>query len=300
MDFSQKQHLSIKINWKKPFEVHRKKPIASNSISDKSLNKMSSSFSEKQSEVLSKLKGQQFKKVVCLVGAGISVGAGIPDFRTPKQGLFAKFADYNVPYPEALFEKEYFIEDPVPIYKLIGEILRLNPIPTSCHKFLKVLEDRKILHYVFTQNIDGLERKVGLRENKFIEAHGTLDLISCLKCKKTAQTTSVKETVLKGDVPYCQCSGLLRPKVLFYEEKMPIKFTNNKSKIAEADLVIIMGTSLKVAPFDGLLGFIEDDTPILFINKEKIELKHKENAIYFIGDAQQIIQQITHFLEWNL
>ena len=144
-----------------------------------------------------------------------------------------------------------------------------------------------------------LERKAGLKENKFIEAHGTLDFVSCLKCKKTAQTESVKETIIKGKVPHCQCGGLIRPKVLFYEEKMPIKFTNNKSKIAEADLVIIMGTSLKVAPFDGLLGFVEESTPIMIINKEKIELKHKENAIFFIGDAQELIKQIIHFLEWK-
>jgi len=289
---------NVKINWKEPFKIHKKKETQSVVPTPQNLPILPSSFSENQIEILEKLKKKQLKKVVCLVGAGISVGAGIPDFRTPKQGLFAKFADYNVPYPEALFEKEYFIEDPLPIYKLIREILQLNPVPTPCHHFLKLLEDKKILHYVFTQNIDGLERKAGLRENKFIEAHGTLDYVSCLKCKKTARTANIKETILQGTIPYCQCGGLFRPKVLFYEEKMPVKFTNNTNKIAEADLVIILGTSLKVAPFDGLLKLIDKNTPVILINKEKVELKQKDNVTFFIGDAQEIIQKITNFLQW--
>ena len=289
---------NVKINWKEPFKIHKKKVTAQNEA--QKIQIPTSSFFSKQIEILEKLKKKQLKKVVCLVGAGISVGAGIPDFRTPKQGLFAKFADYNVPYPEALFEKEYFIDDPLPIYKLIREILELNPVPTPCHHFLKLLEDKKILHFLFTQNIDGLERKAGIRETKFIEAHGTLDQVSCLKCKKTAQTSSIKEIILKGTIPYCQCGGLFRPKVLFYEEKMPVKFTNNAIKVTEADLVIIIGTSLKVAPFDGLLKLIDQNTPIILINKEKIEFKQKENVTFFIGDAQEIIQQISNFLQWEL
>jgi len=54
------------------------------------------------------LKKEKFKKIVLLTGAGISVSAGIPDFRSPKLGVYDNLAKYNLPYPEAIFSLQYF------------------------------------------------------------------------------------------------------------------------------------------------------------------------------------------------
>ena len=57
-----------------------------------------------------------------MAGAGISTGAGIPDFRSPVTGLYSRLEKYNLPYPEALFDITFFREDPVPVYKLLEEL----------------------------------------------------------------------------------------------------------------------------------------------------------------------------------
>jgi NAD-dependent SIR2 family protein deacetylase len=59
-------------------------------------------------EVVDGLREKKYKKVVVLTGAGLSVAAGIPDFRSPGTGLYSKLQEYKLPYPEAIFSIEYF------------------------------------------------------------------------------------------------------------------------------------------------------------------------------------------------
>lgn len=63
-----------------------------------------------------KLKG--FKKVVFLTGAGLSVAAGIPDFRTPGTGLYDQLAKYNLPTPQSIFELRFYAKNPEPFMTL--------------------------------------------------------------------------------------------------------------------------------------------------------------------------------------
>ena len=59
-------------------------------------------------QFLDGLKEGKFKKIVILTGAGISVSAGIPDFRSPGSGLYDNLKEYNLPYAEAIFSLDYF------------------------------------------------------------------------------------------------------------------------------------------------------------------------------------------------
>ena len=72
------------------------------------------------------LKENKFKKVVVVTGAGISVSAGIPDFRSPKTGLYANLKKYNLPRPESIFDIKYFLENPKPFYQLAEELFDLE------------------------------------------------------------------------------------------------------------------------------------------------------------------------------
>ena len=87
-------------------------------------------------------KKEQYKKIVVLTGAGISVSAGIPDFRSPKTGIYDNLEKYKLPNPQAIFELAYFREDPEAFYHLANEFLDTSKFePTLTHWFIKLLQE---------------------------------------------------------------------------------------------------------------------------------------------------------------
>ena len=92
------------------------------------------------------LKAGSFRKIAVVTGAGISVSAGIPDFRSPKTGLYANLQKYNLPHPEAIFDLDFFKANPEPFYNLAKEFLDLSKFsPTPTHRFIKLLQDKEML-----------------------------------------------------------------------------------------------------------------------------------------------------------
>lgn len=89
-----------------------------------------------------------------MAGAGISTSAGVPDFRSPVTGLYASLEKYDLPYPEAIFDIQYFLRHPQPFYKLYEELFPDGSKykPTLTHCFIKLLEQKGKLLRVFTQN----------------------------------------------------------------------------------------------------------------------------------------------------
>ena len=86
-------------------------------------------------------------------------GAGIPDFRTPGTGLYDNLQKYNLPYPEAIFDVEFYREDPSPFVTLAKELWPgIVFSPTLTHSFLKLLSDKGLLLRLYTQNIDGMSK----------------------------------------------------------------------------------------------------------------------------------------------
>ena len=69
-----------------------------------------------RNDLINGLKEKKYKKIVFMTGAGISVSAGIPDFRSPKTGLYANLQKYNLPTPESIFTLSYFNKNPEPFY----------------------------------------------------------------------------------------------------------------------------------------------------------------------------------------
>uniref|UniRef100_A0A665VQ46 NAD-dependent protein deacetylase n=1 Tax=Echeneis naucrates TaxID=173247 RepID=A0A665VQ46_ECHNA len=206
------------------------------------------------------IKSGKCKNIICMVGAGISTSAGIPDFRSPGTGLYANLQKYNLPYPEAIFQIDYFKKHPEPFFALAKELYPGQFKPTICHYFMKMLKDKGLLKRCYTQNIDTLERVAGLEGDDLIEAHGTFYTSHCVSfcCRKEYNLDWMKEKIFSDDIPRCdKCSSLVKPDIVFFGENLPVRFfTSMKMDFPRCDLLIVMGTSLQVQPFAGLVSSV--------------------------------------------
>eukprot|EP00798_Chlamydomonas_sp_ICE-L_P005997 gene5997-5288_t len=108
------------------------------------------------------IKSGKAMNIVCMCGAGISVSAGIPDFRTPGTGLYSQLAKYQLERPEDIFSIGYFMRKPEPFFTLARELFPGNYTPTPTHYFMQLLYKKGLLLRCFTQNIDSLEHQAGL------------------------------------------------------------------------------------------------------------------------------------------
>ncbi|XP_050187168.1 NAD-dependent protein deacetylase sirtuin-2 isoform X1 [Myiozetetes cayanensis] len=219
------------------------------------------------------LRSERCKNIICMVGAGISTSAGIPDFRSPGTGLYANLQSYDLPYPEAIFEISFFKQNPEPFFALARELYPGQFKPTVCHYFMRLLQDKGLLLRCYTQNIDTLERVAGLDPERLVEAHGTFFTSHCLRpsCRQPYSLSWMKERIFSSLVPKCEkCQGLVKPDIVFFGESLPSRFfTLLQSDFQKVDLLIIMGTSLQVQPFASLVSRVPVNTPRLLINKEK-------------------------------
>ena len=251
-----------------------------------------------RTKLIDGLKNHSFKKVVLLTGAGISVSAGIPDFRSPKTGLYANLETYNLPYPEAVFDIKYFKDHPEPFYRLTKELFKDTPKPTISHYFIKALLQEGLLYLNFTQNIDGLEVAAGICVDYLIEAHGNYREAHCIDCGANAPIKRFFEHVEKQEIYKCDCSGLVKPDIVFFGESLPTEFFLNAEKLDEADLVVVMGTSLKVFPFAALLQLVRKEVPVVYINRENTSIT-RQNFLFMEGDIDEQVKQLVKDLEWE-
>lgn len=221
--------------------------------------------------VIKHWKNGGFKKIVTMVGAGISTSAGIPDFRSPDTGLYNNLLKYNLPYPQAIFELEYFYQNPKPFFQLAKELYPGTFKPTPSHYFVKLLEEKGLLIRHYTQNIDTLERIAEINGEKIVEAHGTFFTNHCLQCRIEYSLEFVKEKIFSDEIPTCSCGGVIKPDIVFFGEGLPERFHVLPHKdFVDCDLLIIMGTSLTVQPFASLVEYVNDDCVRLLINRDKV------------------------------
>ncbi|KAF2101622.1 NAD-dependent histone deacetylase SIR2 [Rhizodiscina lignyota] len=248
------------------------------------------------------IKDGKAKRIVVMTGAGISTSAGIPDFRSPDTGLYANLARLNLPYAEAVFDISYFRGNPYPFYTLAHELYPGKYRPTITHSFISLLEKKELLHMLFTQNIDCLEREAGVPGHKIVEAHGSFAAQRCIECKRPYPDEDMKEMIKTKDVPHCQdesCLGLVKPDIVFFGEQLPESFFKNRTKPAEADLAIIMGTSLTVQPFASLPQFVGEGTPRVLINLERVGgIGSRSDDVVILGNCDDGVRKLAEACGW--
>lgn len=197
--------------------------------------------------------------VVFFGGAGVSTESGIPDFRSV-DGLYHQ--EYAFP-PETILSHSFFMYHTEEFYRFYKKkMLFLDAEPNMAHKRLAEWEAKGHVKAVITQNIDGLHQKAGSKE--VMELHGSVLRNYCMKCHAFHDAEYMKNA---EGVPTCECGGTMKPDVVLYEEGLD-DMTMRKSiqYIANADVLIIGGTSLVVYPAAGLIDYFRGDK-LVVINK---------------------------------
>ena len=209
--------------------------------------------------------------IVAFTGAGVSTDSGLKDFRS-KDGLYKKPSPYPAEY---MSSNACFWTHPEEFYEYYKENFNcLNVEPNITHKYFKVLENKKKLKAIVTQNIDGLHSKAG---SKIVyEVHGTIYKNHCTKCHKEYDAKYVFDS--KG-VPFCSCGGIVKPDVVLYGEALPEKdFLGGLTAISNADMLIVCGSSLTVYPASGMVDSFNGKY-LVIINKTKTPYDHKANLV---------------------
>ncbi|TPX51576.1 hypothetical protein SeMB42_g01861 [Synchytrium endobioticum] len=267
------------------------------------------------------IKTSQPNKWIVMTGAGISTGAGIPDFRTPGTGLYSNLQKYNLPFPEAIFQISYFLGNPEPFYLLAKEMWPGTFKPTLGHYLIRLLAEKNVLLRNFTQNIDTLERVTGIQPDYLVEAHGSFGSAQCAgsqsssKCGTKVPIEQVRDAVYKGSIPKCpNCYGLVKPDIVFFGESLPQRFFQlSRTDFRQCDLLIVIGTSLQVQPFASLIDRVPDHVPRLLINLEQVgdygskyegfDFSHRLQAhcrdAIFLGTSDDGCLKLAELLGWD-
>lgn len=251
----------------------------------------------------------QIQKVIVLSGAGISCSAGIPDFRSPGSGLYDNLEKYNLPYPEAVFDLQFYLSNPMPFIDLAKELWPgFKHSPTLTHSFIALLDKKGLLLRNYTQNIDGLELIAGVDEDRVVECHGHFRTSSCTSCGIPYDGLKARDKiVVDGEVPRCQkCGSLVKPDIVFFGESLPVRFKHSlHGDLGVTDLLIVMGTSLKVAPVSLIPEMVKSKTPRMLFNRELVgdfcppgtEGNHRD--IFVCGDVDDCVQKLSALLGWQ-
>jgi NAD-dependent deacetylase len=185
---------------------------------------------------------------VALTGAGISVPSGIPDFRSPGEGLWEKVDPMEVAHIEA------FRRDPARFWSFYRPRLHsLGDVePNDAHRVIAELERRDLLDAVITQNIDQLHQRAG--SERVIEVHGSIRTSSCQWCGAEFPLEEVEGLFDDEGAARCSdCSGPVKPDVVLFGELLPADAMAEAESLASAaDLMLCIGSSLEVYPVAGL------------------------------------------------
>ncbi|KXT03970.1 hypothetical protein AC578_9286 [Pseudocercospora eumusae] len=279
---------------------------------------------------------QKSSKILVITGAGISTSLGIPDFRSKGTGFYDKIQQMgrdDIAEPQDVFDIEMFDLDPTLFYSLAGEILPdRSKGYTPTHGFIQLLDQMGKLQTNYTQNIDNLEGIAGINADKVIQCHGSFKTASCRKCKHKVDGAVIEDDIRNKRVPKCkQCEkdlhqpqmpqknskakyssadsdsdddipepGVMKPDITFFGEQLPedffTRFTDIDAK--DTDLVIVIGTSLKVAPVSEMPNYVPHHVPHIYISMEPI--RHVEFDIQLLGKCDEVVAALCKKAGWTL
>jgi NAD-dependent deacetylase len=231
---------------------------------------------------------------VVFTGAGISTPSGIPDFRSPECGLWA-----NVD-PMTVASLYGFRQNPRAFYDWVYPLARttLSALPNPAHEALARLEQRGIIKAVVTQNIDTLHTRAG--SQRVFELHGHLREATCIHCFRVYPGEEILLQFLEDRaVPQCpSCGGVIKPNVILFGEQLPHEaYQASREAARRSDLMIVVGSSLEVAPASDIpLLAAQTGARLVIINRDPTPFD-RHAALVVHGDAAHILPEIADLVE---
>ena len=226
------------------------------------------------------------KSTVILTGAGISTESGLPDFRSDN-GFWTK--NKPIQFNEFLLSEEkqrLSWERNIELHSLLKNIK-----PNLGHMFVEKITSLQKNNFLITQNIDGLHQKSGVPKNKIIEIHGSAIEAACLECEAKQNILDFHDAIkFGGPLPKCTvCGGVVKVATISFGQPMNEMDMMHASKIVEeSDLMIVMGSSLKVLPAGKLPKLaMQSGSKLIVLNREKT--RYDQSADIVINDELQNI-----------
>ena len=227
------------------------------------------------------------QNLVVFTGAGISVPSNIPDFRSAN-GIYNQTTKTGYA-PEEIISHSFYVQHPDMFFEFYKEKMCYpNAKPNKAHLYFADLEKKGKNVTVVTQNIDGLHQAAG--SPRVYELHGSIHRNYCEECNKFY---NLEQILNKPGVPHCdKCGGIIKPDVVLYEEgldELTINYT--LAAIMNADVMIVIGTSLRVYPAASFVRYFRGKYLIL-INKEKTDYDN-DCSLVFNEDVINVIEKIS-------
>lgn len=260
------------------------------------------------------------RNIIVLSGAGISTSLGIPDFRSD-DGLYAQLKHLGLDDPQEVFDIDLFRQDPQVFYSVAAKILPQETRFSPTHQFIKLLYDKGKLLRNYTQNIDNLEAAAGIPPEKLVQCHGSFGLAYCFSCFHKVPGESLYPQIRRGEVPRCpKCTrkkiqmekrehdvgdesfGVYKPDITFFGEQLPTRFDDmllgNRGDARKCDLLICIGTSLKVQPVASIVRVVDRSVPQVYISKTPA--RHCSFDVSLLGPCDDVVELLCAKLGWKL
>lgn len=225
-------------------------------------------------------------KLVVSTGAGISAESGIKTFRDA-DGLWENYPVMQVASADG------FRRDPALIHRFYNERRKalVNALPNDAHKALAELEKNYDV-YIITQNVDDLHERAG--SSNILHLHGELMKIRSVSNPDYIETLDIEhlettpETRGRNGDP-------MRPHIVFFQEPVP-NIEKAIDIVSEADIFVVIGTSLVVYPAAGLIQYVRPGTPIYYIDPNPAPIPGRSDITVIPEPATRGMQTLRTLL----
>lgn len=225
---------------------------------------------------------------IVFTGAGMSTESGLPDFRSKDRGLWEKFNPDELANVHALLHNT---EEFTKFYQYrLSEVNKYQP--HEGHKILAAWEKRGIIKGIITQNVDAFHSDAG--SENVMELHGSFRTFHCHKCKKEFERAVYLDGVSTCD----ECGGTIRPGIVLFGENLPQHtFTKAEEEALQADLFIVLGSSLSVSPANMFpLVAKENGAKLIIVNREPTQYDSLADLVIQDKSIRQLLMEVDENL----